>query len=76
MGQTLHRELPDFLAPYEHCIAEIISGVLDGQVIPYDEDFMDYPCEMTMHRWHHWMMKNSLRIDGYKSHRSLSARIQ
>ena len=61
----LHRELPDFLVPYKHYTAEVISGVLDGQVTPYDEDSADYPCEMTMHRWHHWLMKNTLRIDGY-----------
>ena len=62
---TLHRELPDFLVPYKHYTAEIISGVLDGQVTPDDEDSMDYPCEMSMQRWHHWLMKNTLRIDGY-----------
>ena len=61
----LHRELPDFLVPYKHYTAEVISGVLDGQITPYDEDSADYPCEMTMHRWHHWLMKNTLRIDGY-----------
>ena len=61
----LHRELPDFLVPYKPYTAEVISGVLDGQVTPYDEDSADYPCEMTMHRWHHWLMKNTLRIDGY-----------
>ena len=47
----LHRELPDFLVPYKHYTAEVISGVLDGQITPYDEDSADYPCEMTMHRW-------------------------
>ena len=31
----LHRELPDFLVPYKHYTAEVISGVLDGQVTPY-----------------------------------------
>ena len=69
----LHRELPDFLVPYKHYTAEVISCVLDGQVTPYDEDSADYPCEMTMHRWHHWLMKNTLRIDGYL--RSVSHRL-
>ena len=43
----LHRELSDFLVPYKHYTAEVIFGVLDGQVTPDDEDSMDYPCEMT-----------------------------
>ena len=56
----------------EMCIRDR-SCVLDGQVTPYDEDSADYPCEMTMHRWHHWLMKNTLRIDGYL--RSVSHRL-
>ena len=41
-----------------------ISGVLDGIVLPSDEDSADYPSEQTMIRWHHWLMKNRLNIDG------------
>ncbi|WP_368222364.1 MULTISPECIES: DUF6431 domain-containing protein [Blautia] len=29
--------MPDFLIPYKHYTTEVISGVLDGQVTPYDE---------------------------------------
>ena len=61
----LHRELPDILAPYKHYAAEVISGVLDGIITPDDLDSEVYPCEDTMVRWHHWMMANELRIDGY-----------
>lgn len=61
----LHRELPDILAPYKHYACEVISGVLDGVVTPADEDSADYPCETTMGRWHHWLMANRLRLDGY-----------
>ena len=61
----LHRELPDCMVPYKHYSAEVISGVLDGYVTSADEDTEDYPCEMTIHRWHHWLMANTLRIDGY-----------
>jgi len=61
----LHRELPDCLAPFKHYATEVISGVLDGIVTPEDDDSADYPCEATMHRWHHWLMANHLRMDGY-----------
>ena len=61
----LHRELPDCLVPYKHYAAEEISGVLDGVVTPEDDDSADYPCEMTMRRWHCWLEANRLRIDGY-----------
>lgn len=63
--RKLHRELPDFLAPFKQYAAEIISGVLDGIVTSEDEDSSDYPCEETMSRWHHWLAINQLRIDGY-----------
>ena len=62
---ALHRELPDILAPHKHYASKVISGVLDGIITPEDADSEDYPCEATMHRWHHWMMANELRIDGY-----------
>lgn len=61
----LHRELPDCLVPHKHYAAEVISGVLDGIVTPEDDDSADYPCEATMKRWHHWLMINRLRIEGY-----------
>ena len=61
----LHRELPDCLVPFKHYATEVISGVLDGIVTPEDDDSADYPCEVTMYRWHHWLMVNHLRIDGY-----------
>ena len=61
----LHRELPDCLVPYKHYASEVISGVLDGIITPEDDDSADYPCEMTMRRWHCWLEANRLRIDGY-----------
>ena len=61
----LHRELPDCLVPYKHYASEVISGVLDGIVTPEDDDSADYPCEMTMRRWHYWLEANRIRIDGY-----------
>ena len=58
-------ELPDCLVPYKHYASEVISGVLDGIVTPEDDDSADYPCEMTMRRWHYWLEANRIRIDGY-----------
>lgn len=62
--QKIHRMLADFMVPFKHYSEEVISGVLDGVVLPSDEDSADYPSEQTMIRWHHWLMKNKLNIDG------------
>ena len=63
--RKLHRELPDFLAPYKHYRAEIISGVVNEIVRPDDEDSEDYPCEQTMERWKTWLALNRSYIEGY-----------
>ncbi|MCC8150160.1 MAG: DUF6431 domain-containing protein, partial [Lachnospiraceae bacterium] len=61
----IHRMLTDIAAPYKQYAAEVVSGVLDDVIRPEDEDSADYPCEVTMQRWHHWLMANELRINGY-----------
>lgn len=61
----VHRMLPDFLVPYKHYTEDIICGVLDETVRPTDADSEDYPSEQTMLRWHHWLVKNQLNIDGH-----------
>ncbi len=48
---SVHRILPDFLLPRKHYEAEIIKGVINGSITPFDLDYEDYPCEMTMARW-------------------------
>lgn len=63
--KCLHNALPDFLVPYKHYAAEIISGVLDGVVSPADQDSEDYPCEETMNRWKRWFEENRDNIEGY-----------
>ena len=63
--RTLHRELPDLIAPYKHYLVEIISGVLDGVVHSYDADTEDYPCEQTMERWEKWLKLNRTYIEGH-----------
>lgn len=57
--------LADFLVPYKHYSEEVISGVLDGVVLPTDADSEEYPSERSMLRWHHWLMMNRLNIDGH-----------
>ena len=59
-----HRELPDFLVPYKHYETELISGVLD-EVVQADDMDGNLPCDSTVQSWHHWLMANELRIDGY-----------
>ena len=52
----LHNALPDFLVPYKHYAAEVVSGVIEGVITSDDLDDEDYPCEATMRHWHHWEM--------------------
>ena len=59
-----HRALPDFLTVNKHYETEVIAGVLDG-VIDADNMEENLPCESTIQSWHHWLMMNLLRIDGY-----------
>lgn len=61
----IHRLIPDFMTPFKQYATEVISGVLEDIIQAADEDSADYPCEMTMQRWHRWMRENRLRIDGY-----------
>lgn len=35
---SYHNELPDVLLPYKHYEAEVISGLIDGIVTPYNQD--------------------------------------
>ena len=62
---VLHTELPDCSVPYKHYDSEVIAGVIDGIVTPYDEDSQDYPCEETMKRWLKWFRENRERAEGY-----------
>lgn len=48
---SIHRELPSYLVPYKHYTLEIIRGVIEGEITPFDLDYEDYPCEITMKRW-------------------------
>ena len=63
-GSSGTGELPDFLAPYKHYETEVISGVLD-EVVSADDMEDNCPCDSTVASWHHWLMINELRIDGY-----------
>lgn len=55
---SMHRELPDILAPYKHFEADIITGVLDHLITPETKGFEDHPSESTMQQWRHWFMLN------------------
>ncbi len=63
--RKIHTALPDCLVPYKHYASEVIAGVLDEIITPEDAEAEDYPCEATMARWHHWLMANYFRIEGY-----------
>ena len=47
----VHRVIPNDIYPYKHYTAAIIDGVRNGSITPYDLEYEDYPCEMTMKRW-------------------------
>lgn len=69
--------LPDILTPFKHYNEETISGVLDGNVTPEDEDSETCPSEDTMIRWHHWFIINEFNIEGsYEVGRLQTAWIQ
>lgn len=69
---SIHRELPDMLAPHKHFETDIISGVLDELITPDTKGFEDHPSEETIHQWHHWFglnkdtMEGTLRSKGYQ----------
>jgi len=58
----LHRELPDFLAPYKHYTTATIENVVDEVI---DSGDYDYPCERTMMRWKDWILRNTDNINGH-----------
>lgn len=59
----LHRGLPDFMIPRKHYAAETITKVLEDEISP--ESFEGtYPVDITMIRWHLWLLLNKALIDG------------
>ena len=63
--RRLHSLLPDKLVPYKHYGSDLIAAVLDGDIMPEDTMNEDYPCDETIRRWHHWLMANFSRTEGY-----------
>lgn len=62
----LHNVLPDTLAPYKHYASDIITGVLDEDIIPEESDVNeDRPCAETMRLWLQWFIMNLENIEGY-----------
>lgn len=62
--RSLHRELPDILAPYKHFELDIITGVLDELITPDTQGFEDHPSESTMKQWRLWFSLNRDTIEG------------
>lgn len=60
----LHNELPDIFSPYKHYTAEVIEDVVDDIVDSDNTATENYPCEATMKRWHDWINRNTLHIEG------------
>ncbi len=63
--RRLHSLLPDILVPCKHYASNLITTVLDEDIIPEEPVNEDYPCEETMRRWKHWFIANRLRAGGY-----------
>lgn len=65
---TLHRELPDILAPFKHFETDVIAGVLEELITSETHAYEDHPCESTMRHWHHWLYARLLGVmDGSQS---------
>ena len=47
----IHRLLPADILPFKHYKAEIVFGVLRGDITPECIGYEDYPTELTMKRW-------------------------
>lgn len=52
---VVHHELPDFVTPYIRYETDIIMGVLEVFITCETLGFEDYPSEITMQRWSHFL---------------------
>ena len=59
------RELPDVLTPYKHYETDVIEGVIEGIILPTDEESEDFPTVETMERWKDWIRRNKDNINGF-----------
>ena len=55
--------LPDRLLPYKHYEQPVIRDSLDGCLDPGEAG--NAPSAASIKRWGHWLMSNSLDIEGY-----------
>ena len=73
--KRIHRMLTDRLLPYKHYEQPVIRDSLDG-CLDLDEAG-NAPSAESIKRWGHWLMANSLDIEGYVksiAHRELRFR--
>lgn len=61
--KRIHRMLTDRLLPYKHYEQPVIRDSLDG-CLDLDEAG-NAPSAESIKRWGHWLMANSLDIEGY-----------
>ncbi|SDM07860.1 hypothetical protein SAMN04487833_1644 [Sarcina sp. DSM 11001] len=61
--KRIHRMLPDRLLPYKHYEQPVIRDSLDGCLDPGEAG--NAPSAESIKRWGHWLMSNSLDIEGY-----------
>lgn len=55
--------LPDRLLPYKHYEQPVIRDSLDDRLDP--DEAGNAPSAESIRRWGHWLMANSLDIEGY-----------
>lgn len=61
--ERIHRMLPDSLLPYKHYAQSVIRDALDGNIDP--DKTGESPSAESIERWGHWLMANTLDIEGY-----------
>lgn len=47
-----HRRFPSYIFPFKQYESDIIIGVVEDLITNETLGFEDYPCELTMKRWH------------------------
>lgn len=62
-----HTGLPEQLTPHKHYATDVIQDIVDDIITAdvLNEEDQPFPSEATIVRWHKWLAKNMLFMEGY-----------